>query len=186
MRCRVRRSNSGSGRYSPADTLPSLPNSLTAASRHYDGDVPLEGEYAAPDPAAWVREQIEVWERSGGTEGTTLRDTGLPVVIVINRGVRSGKLRRTPLMRVEHDGSYLAVGSKGGAPKNPAWVANLRADPHVEVWDGPTRGDYTAHELEGEARAVWWDRAVAAYPPYAEYQQRTKRLIPVFVLEPVT
>ncbi len=147
--------------------------------------VPLEGEYAAPDPADWVREQIETWERSGGTEGTTLRDTGRPVVIVVNRGVRSGQLRRTPLMRVEHAGSYLAVGSKGGAPKNPAWVANLRADPHVEVWDGPTRGDYLASEIEGEQRSAWWDRAVAAYPPYADYQQHTERLIPVFVLEPV-
>lgn len=147
--------------------------------------VPLEGEYAPPDPADWVREQIEAWERSGGTEGTTLRDTGLPVVIVVNRGVRSGQLRRTPLMRVEHAGSYLAVGSKGGAPKNPAWVANLRADPRVEVWDGPTRGDYVAREIEGDERSTWWERAVAAYPPYADYQQRTERLIPVFVLEPV-
>ncbi|HUY59262.1 MAG TPA: nitroreductase family deazaflavin-dependent oxidoreductase [Solirubrobacteraceae bacterium] len=146
--------------------------------------MPLEGEYAPPDPADWVRDQIVTWERSGGTEGTTLRDTGLPVVIVINRGVSSGQLRRTPLMRVEHGGRYLAVGSKGGAPKNPAWVANLRADPHVEVWDGPTRGDYVAHEAEGEERSTWWERAVAAYPPYAQYQQRTERLIPVFVLEP--
>jgi F420H(2)-dependent quinone reductase len=147
--------------------------------------MPLEGEYAPMDPAGWVREQIETWERSGGTEGTTLRDTGMPVVIVINRGVRSGQLRRTPLMRVEHDGSYLAVGSKGGAPQDPAWVANLRADPQVEVWDGPDRGDYVARELEGDERAGWWERAVAAYPPYADYQQRTDRLIPVFVLEPV-
>jgi F420H(2)-dependent quinone reductase len=146
--------------------------------------MPLEGEYAPPDPASWVREQIETWERSGGTEGTTLRDTGLPVVIVVNRGVRSGQLRRTPLMRVEHDGSYLAVGSKGGAPKNPAWVANLRAEPQVEVWDGPHRADLVARELEGGERDVWWERAVAAYPNYAEYQQKTERLIPVFVLEP--
>ena len=146
--------------------------------------MPLEGQFAPMDPAGWVREQIETWERSGGTEGTTLRDTGMPVVIVVNRGVRSGQLRRTPLMRVEHDGSYLAVGSKGGAPKHPAWVANLRADPRVEVWDGPERGDYVARELDGEERAAWWERAVAAYPPYAEYQERTDRLIPVFVLEP--
>jgi F420H(2)-dependent quinone reductase len=147
--------------------------------------MPLEGEYAPPDPASWVREQIETWERSGGTEGTTLRDTGLPVMIVVNRGVRSGQLRRTPLMRVEHDGSYLAVGSKGGAPKNPAWVANLRADPQVEVWDGPQRHDLVARELEqGGERDVWWERAVAAFPNYAEYQQKTERLIPVFVLEP--
>jgi deazaflavin-dependent oxidoreductase (nitroreductase family) len=145
--------------------------------------MPLEGEYAAPDPAGWVRDQIETWERSGGTEGTTLRETGLPIVIVVNRGVQSGLLRRTPLMRVEHDGSYLAVGSKGGAPKDPAWVANLRADPQVEVWDGPARGDFSARELAGAERATWWERAVAAFPNYAEYQQKTERLIPVFVLE---
>ncbi len=147
--------------------------------------MPLEGEYAPPDPADWVREQIEAWERSGGTQGTTLRDTGLPVVIVVNRGVRSGKLRRTPLMRVEHDGSYLAVGSRGGAPRDPAWVANLRADPHVEVWDGPQRTDHLARELAGDERELWWERAVAAFPNYAEYQQRTERLIPVFLLEPL-
>jgi deazaflavin-dependent oxidoreductase (nitroreductase family) len=131
-----------------------------------------------------VRDQIETWERSGGTEATTLRDTGLPVVMVINRGARSGDLHRTPLMRVEHDGSYLAVGSKGGAPKNPAWVGNLRTHPDVEVWDGPVRGDFVARELADGERATWWERAVAAYPPYADYQQRTERLIPVFVLEP--
>jgi deazaflavin-dependent oxidoreductase (nitroreductase family) len=146
--------------------------------------MPLEGEYAPPDPAGWVREQIETWERSGGTEGTTLRDTGLPIVIVVNRGVQSGLLRRTPVMRVEHDGSYLAVGSKGGAPADPRWVANLRANPEVEVWDGPRRGDYRAREIEGDERALWWERAVEAYPPYADYQQRTQRLIPLFVLEP--
>ena len=147
--------------------------------------MPLEGDYAPPDPAPWVRDQIDTWERSGGTEGTTLRETGLPVVIVVNRGVTSGLLRRTPLMRVEFEGSYLAVGSKGGAPKNPAWVANLRANPDVEIWDGPQRGDYVARELEGDERAAWWPRAVAAYPPYAEYQDRTERVIPLFVLEPL-
>jgi deazaflavin-dependent oxidoreductase (nitroreductase family) len=146
--------------------------------------VALTGEYAPLDPSGWVAEQIETWERSGGTEGTTLRDTGLACVIVVNRGVRSGQLHRTPLMRVEAGGRYLAVGSKGGAPKNPAWVANLRADSHVEVWDGPARGDYVAREITGEERASWWDRAVAAFPPYAEYQERTERLIPVFLLEP--
>jgi deazaflavin-dependent oxidoreductase (nitroreductase family) len=145
--------------------------------------MPLDGRYAPPDPADWVREQIESWERSGGTAGTTLRDSGLPVVIVLNRGARSGELHRTPLMRVEHDGTYLAVGSKGGAPKNPAWVANLRANPHVEVWDGPARNDRLAREISGDERSLWWERAVAAYPPYAEYQERTERLIPVFVLE---
>jgi deazaflavin-dependent oxidoreductase (nitroreductase family) len=146
--------------------------------------MPLQGEYAPLDPTSWVAEQIETWERSGGTEGTTLRETGLPCVIVVNRGVQSGQLRRTPLMRVEDSGSYLAVGSKGGAPKNPAWVANLRADPHVEVWDGPARGDFVARELDGDERALWWDRGVAAFPDYADYQQRTDRLIPLFLLEP--
>ncbi len=146
--------------------------------------MPLQGEFSNPDPASWVRDQIETWERTGGTEGTTLGDTGLPVVIVVNRGARSGQLHRTPLMRVEHDGSFLAVGSKGGAPKNPVWVNNLRTHPEVEVWDGPLHGDYAARELEGDERATWWERAVAAYPSYADYQTKTERLIPVFVLEP--
>ena len=145
--------------------------------------MPLQGEYAAPDPAAWVREQIETWERSGGTEGTTLRDTGLPIVIVVNRGVQSGQLRRTPLMRVEHEGSYAAVGSVGGAPKNPVWVYNLRANPRVVVQDGPETLELTARELAGAEREEWWERSVAAFPPYAEYQTKTDRLIPVFVLE---
>jgi F420H(2)-dependent quinone reductase len=146
--------------------------------------MPLQGEYAPPAPAQWVRDQIEEWERSGGTEGTTLRGSDMPCVIVVNRGAKSGKLHRTPLMKVEHDGSYLAVGSKGGAPQNPAWVANLRADPHVEVWDGPEKGDYTSRELDGAERQVWWDRAAAVFPNYLEYQQKTERLIPVFLLEP--
>jgi deazaflavin-dependent oxidoreductase (nitroreductase family) len=146
--------------------------------------MPLKGEYAEPDSRDWVREQIETWERSGGTDGTTLRDTGMACVIVVNRGARSGLLHRTPLMRVEHGGSYLAVGSKGGAPKNPAWVANLRVNPQVEVWDGPERGDYVARELEGDERSSWWERAVAVFPNYAEYQERTERMIPVFLLKP--
>jgi F420H(2)-dependent quinone reductase len=149
--------------------------------------VSLPGDYAPLPEAAWVREQIETWERSGGTEGTTLRDTGMPVVIVVNRGARSGLLHRTPLMRVEHEGSYLAVGSKGGAPKDPVWVANLRANPEVEVWDGPKRGDYTVRELEpGDERDAWWERGYAAFPPYVEYQQKCERLIPLFVLEPIS
>jgi F420H(2)-dependent quinone reductase len=148
--------------------------------------VPLTGEYAPPPKADWVREQLETWERSGGTEGTTLRDTGMPVVIVVNRGAKSGLLHRTPLMRVEHDGVYLAVGSKGGAPNDPVWVANLRANPQVEVWDGPAKRDYVVRELEpGDERDTWWERGVADYPPYTEYQQKCERLIPLFVLEPV-
>lgn len=146
--------------------------------------MPLEGEYAPPNPAQWVRDQLEEWERSGGTAGTTLRDTGLPCVVVVNRGARSGKLHKTPLMRVEHGGSYAAVGSRGGAPQHPAWVHNLRANPEVEVWDGPRHGDFTVRELDGPERETWWERAVEAYPPYAEYQQKTERLIPVFLLEP--
>jgi deazaflavin-dependent oxidoreductase (nitroreductase family) len=145
--------------------------------------MPLQGEYE-PSPVGWVREQVERYEASGGTEGTTLRDTGLPVVIVTNVGARSGKLRKTPLMRVEHEGCYAAVGSKGGAPDHPSWYANLLANPHVEVQDGPRKWDMVAREVHGEERAQWWERAVAAFPPYAEYQKKTDREIPVFVLEP--
>ena len=145
--------------------------------------MPLEGEYQ-PSTWTWVRDQVERYESSGGTEGTKIR--GLPVVIVTNRGVKSGKLRKTPVMRVEHEGRYLAVGSQGGAPDDPAWVANLRADPRVELQDGPVKQDMTARELEGDERREWWKRAVAAYPPYREYQAKTRRTIPVFVLEPVS
>jgi F420H(2)-dependent quinone reductase len=142
----------------------------------------LDGEYA-PSPAGWVRDQVEEYESSGGTSGTTLRDTGLPVVIVTNRGAKSGALRKTPLMRVEHEGSYAAVASKGGAPEHPLWYYNLLANPRVEVQDGADKWEMTARELSGAEREAWWERAVAAFPPYAEYQQRTARLIPVFVLE---
>lgn len=124
-----------------------------------------------------------MYENSGGTQGITLLDTGLPVVIVTNVGARSGKVRKTPLMRVEHDGTYAAVASMGGAPKHPVWYYNLRANPQVEVQDGPKRIDMIARELTGSEREQWWERAVAAYPPYAEYQQKTSRQIPVFVLE---
>jgi deazaflavin-dependent oxidoreductase (nitroreductase family) len=137
-----------------------------------------------PSPAAWVRDQVELYEGSGGTQGTTLRDTGLPVVIITNRGARSGKVRKTPVMRVEHDGRYAAVASRGGAPTHPLWYYNLRADPQVVVQDGQTKQDMVAREVSGDEREQWWKRAVAAYPPYAEYQQRTSRVIPVFVLEP--
>jgi deazaflavin-dependent oxidoreductase (nitroreductase family) len=143
----------------------------------------IDGEYV-PSTAAWVRNQVEEYEGSGGTSGTTLLDTGLPVVIVTNRGAKTGAVRKTPLMRVEHEGKYAAIGSKGGAPKNPVWVYNLRKNPQVVVQDGAETRELTAREVTGEERAAWWERAVAAYPPYAEYQQRTDRLIPVFVLEP--
>jgi F420H(2)-dependent quinone reductase len=136
-----------------------------------------------PSPRQWVRDQVELYEKSGGKEGTTLRDTGLPVVIVTHTGHRTGAVRKTPLMRVEHEGSYAAVASKGGAPEHPVWYYNLKKNPHVEVQDGPDKWEMTARELSGDERAAWWERAVAAYPPYAEYQTKTDRLIPVFVLE---
>jgi F420H(2)-dependent quinone reductase len=142
----------------------------------------LEGEYE-PSTQGWVREQVEEYEASGGVRATTLRDTGLPVVIVTSRGARSGKLRKTPLMRVEHDGRYLAVASQGGAPTHPLWYHNLVADPAVELQDRDQKRDMTARLLTGEERALWWERAVEAFPPYADYQRRTEREIPVFLLE---
>lgn len=145
--------------------------------------MPLEGEYEA-SPTQWVREQVELYESSGGTKGTTLMDTGMPVILLTTRGARSGKIRRTPLMRVEHDGVYAVVASQGGAPKHPVWYHNVLADPHVDLQDGPVRQDFVAREVTGEEKATWWERAVAAYPPYADYQKKTDREIPVFVLDP--
>ncbi|POX46199.1 nitroreductase family deazaflavin-dependent oxidoreductase [Streptomyces sp. Ru72] len=145
--------------------------------------MPLEGEYE-PSPEQWVREQVEVYESSGGTKGTTLLDTGLPVVILTTLGAKSGKIRKTPVMRVEHEGRYAVVASLGGAPKHPVWYHNLKQHPTVELQDGPQRQEMTAREVTGEEKAVWWERAVAAYPPYADYQKKTDRVIPVFVLEP--
>ena len=145
--------------------------------------MPVEGDYQ-PSPRAWVRDQVELYESSGGTRGTTLRDTGLPVVIITNRGARTGAVHKTPVMRVEHGGRYAAVASQGGAPSHPFWYHNLRAHPRVQLQDGPDTQDMTAREVSGGERAQWWERAVAAYPPYAEYQQKTSRQIPVFVLEP--
>ena len=142
--------------------------------------MPLQGDYEA-SPWDWVREQVEAYEASGGREANTLRDTGLPIVVVTTVGNKSGKIRKTALMRVEHEGEYALIGSMGGAPTHPVWVHNVRADPHVMIQDGPEPHDYTLREVEGDERAVWWERAVAAYPPYAEYQERTDRRIPVFV-----
>src|SRR3982750_4381936 len=143
--------------------------------------MPLEGEYE-PSPSQWVRDQVESYESSGGTQGNTLLDTGMPIVILTTRGNKSGKLRKTALMRVEHDGEYALVASLGGAPKHPVWYYNLVADPTaVTIQDGPEPFDAEVREVDGDERAVWWERAVAAYPPYAEYQTRTERLIPVFV-----
>lgn len=145
--------------------------------------MPLEGEYE-PSPEQYVRDQVELYESSGGTKGTTLLDTGMPVVVLTMRGAKSGKIRKSPLMRVEHEGVYAVVASQGGAPRNPVWYFNLKADPHIELQDGPVRQDMRAREVTGAEKAQWWERAVAAYPPYAEYQRKTDREIPVFVLEP--
>jgi len=145
------------------------------------GAMSLNGEYA-PSPSQWVRDQVELYEGSGGTSGTTMR--GMPVIILTSRGARSGKLRKVPLMRVEHDGEYAAVASLGGAPKNPVWYFNLVADPDVEVRDGTVVRAMTARELSGAEKATWWQRCVAAFPDYADYQARTDREIPVFVLTP--
>ncbi|MFT4199627.1 nitroreductase family deazaflavin-dependent oxidoreductase [Gordonia sp. (in: high G+C Gram-positive bacteria)] len=139
-----------------------------------------------PSPSGWVREQVEKYEGSGGTDGTTLLDTGMPVVVLTMRGAKSGKIRKVPLMRVEHDGEYLAVASKGGAPDNPQWYHNIVADPHLSLRDGTRVGDYVASRVtDPQERALWWERAVAAYPPYAEYAEKTDRVIPLFVLKPV-
>ncbi|AXE90665.1 nitroreductase family deazaflavin-dependent oxidoreductase [Streptomyces sp. Go-475] len=145
--------------------------------------MPLEGEYE-PSPTRWVREQVELYESSGGTRGTTLQGSTMPVVVLTSRGARTGKLRKSPVMRVEHEGRYAAVASLGGAPKHPVWYFNLKSDPHVELQDGPVKRDMTAREVTGAEKAEWWERAVAAYPAYAEYQKKTDREIPVFVLEP--
>src|SRR3954447_11246008 len=145
--------------------------------------MPLTGEYE-PSPQKWVRDQVELYERTGGREGNTLLDRGLPVVVFSTRGARSGKVRKQPLMRVEHEGAYAMVGSQGGAPKDPAWVANLRAHPdQVTVQDGPEPWDGVARQVTGEEKRQWWERAVAVYPEYERYQQRTDREIPVFVVE---
>lgn len=141
----------------------------------------LEGEYE-PSPVEWVRDQVELYESSGGREGTTLRETGLPVIIVTTRGRKSGKIRKVPLMRVEHDGQYALVASKGGAPTHPVWYYNLRDDPdNVLVQDGPDRFEVDVRLVTGDEREQWWERSVAAFAPYAEYQEKTDREIPVFV-----
>jgi F420H(2)-dependent quinone reductase len=143
--------------------------------------MPIKGEYE-PSPWDWVREQVDTYERSGGRDATTLWDTGLPVIIVTTRGNKTGKVRKHALMRVEHDGEYALVASMGGAPKNPVWYYNLKADPDaVIIQDGSDRFDAHVRELSGDERAAWWERAVAAYPDYAVYQQNTERIIPVFV-----
>ncbi|MGX1766750.1 nitroreductase family deazaflavin-dependent oxidoreductase [Dietzia sp. NPDC055340] len=144
--------------------------------------MPLHGEYE-PSPSAWAADQAELIETSGGTEGTSLQ--GRPVVLLTTRGAKSGKLRKSPLMRVEHDGQYAIVASMGGAPNHPVWYFNVKAEPHVELQDGPVRQDMRAREVTGEEKARWWERAVKAFPDYADYQAKTDREIPVFVLSPM-
>lgn len=144
--------------------------------------MPLHGEYE-PSPSRWAADQAELIESSGGTEGTSLQ--GRPVVLLTTRGARSGKLRKTPLMRVEHDGEYAIVASMGGAPAHPAWYFNVIAESHVELRDGSVRQDMRAREVTGEEKARWWERAVEAFPDYADYQAKTDREIPVFVLSPM-
>jgi deazaflavin-dependent oxidoreductase (nitroreductase family) len=143
--------------------------------------MPLQGEYE-PSSQQWVRDQVAEYESSGGTKATSLR--GVPVIVVTSMGAKSGKLRKNPVMRVEHDGSYAAVASKGGAPAHPDWYRNLIEHPLVEVQDEAAKGDYVARVLSGEERGQWWQRAVDVWPDYAEYQTKTDREIPVFVLEP--
>jgi len=142
--------------------------------------MPIEGEYE-PSPSQWVRDQVAAYEASGGQRANTLRDTGLPVVVVTVRGNKTGKIRKMALMRVEHDGEYVLVASKGGARDNPVWYYNLVADPHIMIQDGEERFDAIAREVTGDEKATWWERAVAAYPSYADYQTKTTRQIPVFV-----
>jgi deazaflavin-dependent oxidoreductase (nitroreductase family) len=143
----------------------------------------IEGEYV-PSTADWVREQVELYERTGGREGNTLRDTGLPIIVVTMRGRSTGAVRKVPLMRVEHDGEYGIIASYGGRPKHPVWYHNLKANPEVTIQDGPEPFAATVRELDGDERQVWWERAVAAYPPYTEYQARTDRQIPVLLATP--
>lgn len=148
--------------------------------------MPITGEYE-PSSWDWVADQVAEYEASGGTRATTFLDTGLPVIIATTRGASSGKVRKMALMRVEHEGEYALIASQGGAPTNPAWYFNLVADPTaLMIQDGPQAKDYVAREVTGEEKAVWWERGVAAYPPYDEYQEATERIIPVFVASPVS
>jgi F420H(2)-dependent quinone reductase len=144
--------------------------------------MPLSGEYA-PSTSDWAREHAEKFIDSGGTEATELQ--GKPIILLTTVGAKTGKLRKTPLMRVEHDGQYAIVASLGGAPKNPVWYYNVKKNPRVELQDGTVTGDYDAREVFGDEKATWWERAVEAWPDYANYQTKTDRQIPVFVLTPV-
>jgi deazaflavin-dependent oxidoreductase (nitroreductase family) len=143
--------------------------------------MPLTGEYA-PSPTGWAREQAEKFEASGGTEAADLQ--GKPIIVLTSIGAKSGKVRKTPLMRVEHNGEYAVVASLGGAPKHPVWYWNLVKNPHVELQDGEVKRDYTAREVTGDEYAQWWERSVEAWPAYGDYQKKTDRVIPIFVLTP--
>lgn len=144
----------------------------------------IEGDYV-PSALGWVRDQVDLYERTGGREGNTLRDTGIPVIIVTMKGAKSGKVRKIALMRVEHEGEYALVASMGGAPTNPGWYGNLIADPdNVTVQDGPEPFAVTVREVHGDERAVWWQRSAAVFPTYDEYQAKTERVIPVLVASP--
>jgi deazaflavin-dependent oxidoreductase (nitroreductase family) len=145
--------------------------------------MPLTGEYA-PSPSDWAREQAEKFEATGGAEAAELQ--GRPIIVLTSIGAKSGKIRKTPLMRVEHDGEYAVVASKGGAPEHPVWYYNLAKNPHVELQDGDVKRDYLAREVSGEERAQWWERALENWPAYADYQTKTDRVIPVFVLTPLS
>jgi len=144
--------------------------------------MPLTGDYE-PSTSEWARTQAELYESTNGAEGGALR--GMPIIVLTTVGAKSGKLRKTALMRVEHDGVYAVVASLGGAPKHPVWYFNIVAQPHVELQDHAVKRDYLAREIAGDEKSVWWERSVAAYPPYADYQEKTSREIPVFVLEPM-
>ncbi len=144
--------------------------------------MPLTGEYER-STADWARKQAERYEASDGAQAGALR--GRPIIVLTSVGAKTGKLRKTALMRVEHDGVYAVVASLGGAPRHPVWYHNLRAHPQVELQDGPLRRDYLARELTGDEKAIWWERAVESWPDYAKYQTKTERQIPVFVLEPI-
>jgi F420H(2)-dependent quinone reductase len=161
-----------------------MASTATASLHTYPRGMALNGQYE-PSPAQWVRDQVELYERTGGAEGNTLRETGLPIIVVTTLGVKSGKIRKIPLMRVEHNGDYALVASKGGAPAHPVWYYNLKDNSGpIEIQDGPAPAEYDVREVSGDERATWWERAVAAYPPYAEYQAKTEREIPVFIASP--
>ena len=145
--------------------------------------MPLTGTYV-PSTMDWVREQVDTYEATNGREANTLRETGVPIIVVTTKGASSGKVRKFALMRVEHEGQYALVASLGGAPQNPSWFHNLVAEPLCEIQDGPAPADYTTSIVDGDERQVWWERAVEVFPTYAQYAEKTDRTIPVFIARP--